>query len=114
MDFFLQFGDGLQQILAKAPYTETSGQFSIELDALHACSYFFEKWLKRPEILMSLSCHHTTGQPLTEDLAARLIKGISCFQHNRYVLQTINYNTNTIKHGIVKHTQHTQSTSKKL
>jgi Zn-dependent oligopeptidase len=44
----------------------------------------FEKWLKRPEILMSLSCHHTTGQPLTEDLAARLIKGISCFA---FVLQ---------------------------
>ena len=74
-DLFFVFGDGLQQLLAKAPYTETSGQLSIELDALHACSYFFEKWLKRPEILMSLSCHHTTGQPLTEDLAARLIKG---------------------------------------
>ena len=63
-------------MLTTVPYSEIAGQLGVELDSMFTCGKFLKKWTKRPEILTSISRHHETGQPLSEELANKIIQGM--------------------------------------
>ncbi|ELU16982.1 hypothetical protein CAPTEDRAFT_224112 [Capitella teleta] len=63
-NLFFEFGNGLQQLLTKVPYSELSGQANIEWDSIFSCANFVKFLFHKPQVMRSMSCHYRTGHHL--------------------------------------------------
>lgn len=70
---FHEFGHALQCMLTRVDDPEASGISGIEWDAVELASQFMENWCRRPETLKALSSHVETGEPLPDDLVAKVV-----------------------------------------
>jgi peptidyl-dipeptidase Dcp len=69
---FHEFGHALHGLLSDVTYPMIAGT-NVPGDFVELPSQLFEHWLARPEILQRFARHHRTGEPMPEDLMARLI-----------------------------------------
>lgn len=71
---FHEFGHSLHHLLTKVDYLAVSGINGVEWDAVELPSQFFENFCFEKEVLVSLSAHKETGEPLSDALYQKLIK----------------------------------------
>ncbi|MBV8753165.1 MAG: M3 family metallopeptidase [Hyphomicrobiales bacterium] len=69
---FHEFGHALHGLLSDVTYPMIAGT-NVARDFVELPSQLYEHWLARPEILRRFARHHRTGEPMPEDLMARLI-----------------------------------------
>jgi peptidyl-dipeptidase Dcp len=69
---FHEFGHALHGLLSDVTYPMIAGT-NVPGDFVELPSQLYEHWLTRPEILQRFARHHRTGEPMPEDLMARLI-----------------------------------------
>lgn len=69
---FHEFGHGLHHMLTRVNYPEIAGISGVEWDAVELPSQFMENWCWEKEVIDLLAVHYETGQPMPEDLFARL------------------------------------------
>ena len=68
---FHEFGHALHGLLSDTYYASTSGT-AVPRDFVELPSQLFEMWAYHPEVLSQYAVHHETGEPLPEDLVAKL------------------------------------------
>ena len=68
---FHEFGHVLHGCLSKARFTRFSGA-STEWDFVEAPSQIMEHWCWKPEVLQRFARHYETGEPIPDDLVAKL------------------------------------------
>ncbi|MDE5887585.1 MAG: M3 family metallopeptidase [Muribaculaceae bacterium] len=68
---FHEFGHALQAILSRAPYRSIAGT-NVDRDYVELCSQINEHWAFEPEVLKSYAKHYKTGEPIPDDLVAKL------------------------------------------
>ncbi|MGH0038453.1 MAG: M3 family metallopeptidase [Myxococcota bacterium] len=69
---FHEFGHGLQHMLTRVDYGLAAGIRNVEWDAVELPSQFMENWCYEPEILRGMSAHVESGEPLPDDLIAKI------------------------------------------
>jgi peptidyl-dipeptidase Dcp len=69
---FHEFGHALHALLSDVTYPMVSGT-SVLTDWVELPSQLYEHWLERPEILSRFAVHYRTGEPIPQDVLARLI-----------------------------------------
>ncbi|TRY68570.1 hypothetical protein TCAL_06919 [Tigriopus californicus] len=68
------FGNVLLHLLPKSEWSDLSGKFGLEWDALELASNFMGHWSEQPEIVSKLSGHWSSNEPISSDLAVKLCK----------------------------------------
>lgn len=68
---FHEFGHGLHGMLSDVTYGSLSGT-SVTRDFVELPSQLYEHWIRHPETLKKYALHYKTGEPMPEDLLARL------------------------------------------
>ncbi|MBL4771424.1 MAG: M3 family metallopeptidase [Planctomycetes bacterium] len=71
---FHEFGHGLQHMLTKIEHGMVSGIENVDWDAVELPSQFMENWCYDKPTLMGFSGHWETGEPLPDDLFAKLLE----------------------------------------
>jgi Zn-dependent oligopeptidase len=97
--FFHEFGHNMAAVLANEPYETLTNGF--RQDFVEAPSQMLENWAWDPGILKRVSANVTTGQPLPEDLIAKMIAA----RYVHYALlttQQILYSTVDMKYHTAK------------
>lgn len=69
---FHEFGHILHQVMTRAPFVRFSGT-SVECDFVEAPSQMLEHWCWDPAVLRGFARHVETGEPIPEDLIARML-----------------------------------------
>ena len=69
---FHEFGHALQGMLTRVGIPEAAGIANVEWDAVELASQFLENWHDLPAQLRALSAHVETGEPIPEDLIAKI------------------------------------------
>ncbi|MBV9270152.1 MAG: Zn-dependent oligopeptidase [Candidatus Eremiobacteraeota bacterium] len=96
--FFHEFGHNLAALLTTAPYETLSSGFV--RDFVEAPSQMLENFMWQPSILKQVSSNWQTGQPLPDDLIAKMVRARfvneSYFSTRQIMLATIDmeYHTN--------------------
>lgn len=70
---FHEFGHGLHHLLTRIEHAGVSGISGVPWDAVELPSQFMENWCWEPEGLELISGHYQTGEPLPEDLLAKML-----------------------------------------
>jgi oligopeptidase A len=70
---FHEFGHGLQHMLTTVDHGLAAGIRNVEWDAVELPSQFMENWCYHRETLRGVSGHVERGEPLPDDLFARLL-----------------------------------------
>ncbi|SJM90405.1 oligopeptidase A [Crenothrix polyspora] len=70
---FHEFGHGLHHMLTQVDYLGVSGIHGVEWDAVELPSQFMENWCWEQEALALMSGHYQTGEPLPQDLFAKML-----------------------------------------
>ena len=70
---FHEFGHGLHGLLSQVTYERLSGTHVLR-DFVELPSQLFEHWAFEPAVLKRHALHHATGEPIPDDLVARLRK----------------------------------------
>lgn len=95
--FFHEFGHNLAALLATAPYETVSAGFV--RDFVEAPSQMLENFMWQPSILKKVSSNVQTGQPLPDDLIAKMIRARfvdeSYFTTRQIMLATVDMNYHT-------------------
>ncbi len=73
LTFFHEFGHILHQTLTRAELTRFAGT-STERDFVEAPSQIMEHWVWQPTVLARFARHHQTGEPIPDELVAKLVK----------------------------------------
>jgi len=68
---FHEFGHGLHGLLSNNTYRRFAGTHVLR-DFVEFPSQIMEKWAFHPEVLKSYALHHETGEPIPDELIARL------------------------------------------
>ena len=68
---FHEFGHALQAILSQAPYRSIAGT-NVDRDYVELCSQMNEHWAFEPEVLKSYAKHYKTGEPIPDEVVAKL------------------------------------------
>ena len=68
---FHEFGHALHGMLSQVTYPSVAGT-SVPRDFVEFPSQVYEHWLMRPEVLKRYAIHAVTGEPIPDDLLARL------------------------------------------
>lgn len=68
---FHEFGHGLHGLLSNVTYERLSGT-NVMRDFVELPSQIFENWLSEPEVLKKHARHYQTGEPIPDELVARL------------------------------------------
>ena len=68
---FHEFGHGLHGMLTKCHYLSVSGT-SVPSDFVEMCSQIMEHWAVEPSILKQYAFHYKTGEPIPDELIAKL------------------------------------------
>jgi oligopeptidase A len=69
---FHEFGHGLHHLLTRVDEASVSGIRGVAWDAVELPSQFMENWCYDPATLRNLARHWQTGEPMPEDLIAKL------------------------------------------
>ena len=69
---FHEFGHGLQHMLTTINEADAAGISGVEWDAVELPSQFMENWCYHRPTIRKLSGHYQTGEPLPDDLFAKL------------------------------------------
>ncbi|MCB8819625.1 M3 family metallopeptidase [Microvirga rosea] len=69
---FHEFGHALHGLLSDVTYPLLAGT-SVSTDFVELPSQLYEHWLSQPAILRRYATHYKTGEPIPEDLLARLM-----------------------------------------
>ncbi len=69
---FHEFGHALHGMLSRTRYPSIAGT-SVATDFVELPSQLFEHWLLQPEVLARFARHAQTGEPLPDDLVAKVI-----------------------------------------
>ncbi len=69
---FHEFGHGLQGMLTQVDYASVSGINGVEWDAVELASQFMENWCYERPVLLGMTAHYETGEPLPEDLFEKI------------------------------------------
>ncbi len=69
---FHEFGHALHGLLSNVTYPEISGT-NVATDFVELPSQLYEHWLEQPDVLRRFALHYRTGEPMPEDLLARLL-----------------------------------------
>ncbi|MEN9465071.1 MAG: hypothetical protein RL217_1252 [Pseudomonadota bacterium] len=70
---FHEFGHGLHHMLTEVDVPEVSGINGVAWDAVELPSQFMENWCYEPEALAFISGHYQRGEPLPQELLAKLL-----------------------------------------
>jgi len=70
--FFHEFGHCMHSTLSKAPYESLYGT-AVRQDFVEAPSQMLENWMWQPSIPKQVSSNVSTGQPLPDDLIAKMV-----------------------------------------
>ncbi len=70
--FFHEFGHALHGLFADGPYDRTAG--SVPRDFVELPSQIMENWAAEPEVLKVYATHYKTGEPIPDELIAKLEK----------------------------------------
>jgi peptidyl-dipeptidase Dcp len=70
---FHEFGHGLHGLFASQHYPTLSGT-AVARDFVEFPSQFNEHWALEPKVLMNYAKHHATGQPISNELVAKIKK----------------------------------------
>ena len=70
---FHEFGHGLHGLLSNVDYEHLSGT-SVLRDFVELPSQIFEHWLEQPDVLRRHARHYRTGEPIPQELVARLLR----------------------------------------
>ncbi len=70
---FHEFGHGLHGLLSNVDYEHLSGT-SVLRDFVELPSQIFEHWLEEPDVLRRHARHYQTGEPIPQELVARLLR----------------------------------------
>jgi len=68
---FHEFGHGLQGLLTNCTYESLSGT-NVATDFVELCSQIMENWASEPEVLKSYAKHYKTGEPMPDELIAKI------------------------------------------
>lgn len=68
---FHEFGHGLHGLLSACAYESLSGT-NVDRDFVELPSQIMENWASEPEVLKSYAKHYQTGQPMPDDLIAKI------------------------------------------
>ncbi|MFN8831849.1 MAG: M3 family metallopeptidase [Labrys sp. (in: a-proteobacteria)] len=68
---FHEFGHALHGLLSDVTYPMISGT-NVSRDFVEFPSQLYEHWLEQPQVLRRFALHHETGEPIPEDLLAKL------------------------------------------
>lgn len=69
---FHEFGHGLQHMLTTVDYPDAAGISGVEWDAVELPSQFMENWCYHRPVVLGMTAHFETGQPLPEELFEKL------------------------------------------
>ena len=69
--FFHEFGHGLHGMLTNCKYRSLSGT-NVSRDFVELPSQIMENWASEPQILKMYAKHYKTGEPITDELIAKL------------------------------------------
>ncbi|MBQ8033224.1 MAG: Zn-dependent oligopeptidase, partial [Elusimicrobiaceae bacterium] len=83
---FHEFGHVLHNALTKSKYKAFSGT-SVSWDFVEAPSQMLERWAWNPTVLKKISKHYKTGEPLPDDLIARMLKAKNFGNGGAYLRQ---------------------------
>ncbi len=70
---FHEFGHALHGLLSDVTYPYLSGT-NVARDFVELPSQLYEHWLDRPEVLSKFARHYETGEPIADDLIARMTR----------------------------------------
>jgi peptidyl-dipeptidase Dcp len=70
---FHEFGHALHGMLTKAHYPSLSGT-NVPRDFVELCSQIMENWATHPEVLKMYAKHYKTGEPIPDELIAKIEK----------------------------------------
>jgi len=87
---FHEFGHALQCMLTRVDDPEAAGISNVEWDAVELASQFMENWCRRPETLRALSRHVETGEPLPDDLVAKIV-GAATYGEGRATARQLSF-----------------------
>lgn len=85
--FFHEFGHALHGLLGRTHVASFSGT-SVKSDFVEMPSQMLEEWLWDPEILRKVSNHYKTGQPLSDELIAK-ITSLKHFDSGYWVIRQV-------------------------
>lgn len=83
---FHEFGHVLHNALTKSKYKAFSGT-SVSWDFVEAPSQMLERWAWNPTVLKKISKHYKTGEPLPDDIIARMLKAKNFGSGGAYLRQ---------------------------
>ena len=83
---FHEFGHVLHNALTKSKYEAFSGT-SVSWDFVEAPSQMLERWAWNPTVLKKISKHYKTGQPLPDELIARMLAAKNFGNGSMYLRQ---------------------------
>ncbi len=69
---FHEFGHGLHHMLTRIDYPSVSGISGVSWDAVELPSQFMENWCWEHEALDLISGHHESGEPIPDEMFARM------------------------------------------
>ena len=87
---FHEFGHALQGMLTRVGIPEAAGIANVEWDAVELASQFLENWHDLPAQLRTLSAHVETGEPIPEDLVAK-IQGAKTFHQGLATVRQLRF-----------------------
>jgi oligopeptidase A len=90
LTLFHEFGHGLHHMLTRVDYPGVAGIQGVAWDAVELPSQFMENWCWQREALALISGHYRTGEPLPEELFARLLAARN-FQSGMKMLRQIEF-----------------------
>ncbi len=70
---FHEFGHVLQMSLATSKYASLTGD-NVAWDYIETHSQLLENWAWQPQVLKRISAHYQTGEPLSDELIASMVK----------------------------------------
>jgi peptidyl-dipeptidase Dcp len=70
---FHEFGHGLHGLLSDVTFPTLSGT-SVSTDFVELPSQLMERWLEQPEVLRRFAVHYHSGEPMPDELIARVLK----------------------------------------
>lgn len=87
---FHEFGHGLHCMLTKIDISGVSGVSGIPWDAVELPSQFMEKWCWEPEVLLFLSGHYQSGEPLPQKMLNKLLETKN-YQSALFILRQVEF-----------------------
>ncbi|MDZ7924427.1 MAG: oligopeptidase A [Marinagarivorans sp.] len=87
---FHEFGHGLHHMMTQIDIAAVSGINGVEWDAVELPSQIMENWAWEPEVLKTLSAHVDTGEPLPDELIAKMMAAKN-FQSGMFLVRQVEF-----------------------